>query len=96
MRNYELMMILDSELDERIVPQTIDKMLQVIPAGGGTINSVDFWGRRRLAYEINKHAEGYYAVIDMNATPELAKELDRQLGINELVLRVKLMRPDAH
>ena len=58
--------------------------------------NVDIWGRRRLAYEIQKKTEGIYAVVDMSAEPALAKELDRQLNLNEAVLRTKLMRPDAH
>jgi small subunit ribosomal protein S6 len=59
------------------------------------VENVDIWGRRRLAYEINKKTEGIYAVVDMSTTPEVAKELDRQLNLNESVLRTKLMRPEA-
>ena len=54
------------------------------------------WGRRRLAYEIDKNAEGIYAVIDMTAEPDTVKEFDRQLGLNESVLRTKVMRPERH
>ena len=53
------------------------------------------WGRRRLAYEIEKKAEGIYAVIDLQATPEAVAELDRQLRLNESVLRTKVIRPDV-
>ena len=56
--------------------------------------NVDVWGRRRLAYDINKKSEGIYAVIDMTAEPALAQELDRQLGLNESVMRTKLIRPE--
>ena len=96
MRHYELMVILDPDLEERTVAPSLDKFLNVVRKGGGTVENVDIWGRRRLAYEINKRAEGIYAVIDMSAEPALAKELDRQLNLNESVLRTKLMRPDAH
>ena len=92
MRPYELMLILDPEVDERTVAPSLDKFLSVITAGGGSVDTIDIWGKRRLAYEINKRSEGIYAVVTMTATPELAKELDRQLGLNEAVMRTKLLR----
>ena len=95
MRKYELMLILDSELDERSVESTVEKLLHVIPAEGGTVDNVDIWGRRRFAYEIQKKSEGYYVVVDFTANPDTTKELDRQLGINETVVRTKIVRPDA-
>ena len=96
MRQYELMIILDPEVDERTVAPSLDKLLAVVKTGGGQIDKVDIWGKRRLAYDIKKRSEGIYAVVDMTTTPELAQELDRQLGLNEAVLRTKLIRPDAH
>lgn len=95
MRHYELMVILDPDLEERTVAPSLDKFLNVVRKGGGAVENVDIWGRRRLAYEINKKAEGIYAVVDMMAEPDVAKELDRQLNLNESVLRTKLMRPGA-
>lgn len=95
MRHYELMVILDPELEERTVSPSLDKFLNVVRKGGGNVENVDIWGRRRLAYEIKKKTEGIYAVVDMTATPDVAKELDRQLNLNEAVLRTKLIRPDA-
>ena len=95
MRQYEMMVILDPEVDERTVGPSLEKFLNVITSGGGSIEKVDVWGRRRLAYEIDRRSEGIYAVIDMIATPELAQELDRQLGLNESVLRTKLIRPET-
>ena len=92
---YELMVILDPEIDERTVAPSLDKFLNVIRADGGTIDNVDIWGRRRLAYEINKKSEGIYAVVDFTSTSDTAKELDRQLGLNEVVLRTKVLRTDA-
>ena len=96
MREYELMVILDPELEERTVAPSLDRFLNVVRQGGGTVENVDIWGRRRLAYDIKKKSEGIYAVVNMTATPDVAKELDRQLGLNESVLRTKVMRPDAH
>ena len=95
MRQYELMVILDPEVDERTVAPSLDKLLGVVRTGGGTVDKVDIWGKRRLAYGIKKRSEGIYAVVNMTTTPDVAKELDRQLGLNEAVLRTKLMRPDA-
>ncbi len=95
MRHYELMVILDPELEERTVAPSLDRFLNVVRKGGGSIENVNIWGRRKLAYEIKKKAEGIYAVVDMQAEPDLAKELDRQLNLNEAVLRTKLIRPDA-
>ena len=95
MRHYELMVILDPDLEERTVAPSLDKFLNVIRKGGGTVEKVDVWGRRRLAYDINKKAEGIYAVVDMTADPAVAQELDRQLGLNESVLRTKLLRPEV-
>ncbi|MBI4944468.1 MAG: 30S ribosomal protein S6 [Actinobacteria bacterium] len=95
MRHYELMVILDPELEERTVAPSLDRFLNVVRTGGGSVENVDIWGRRRLAYEIKKKTEGIYAVVDMTSTPEVAKELDRQLNLNESVLRTKLIRPDA-
>jgi small subunit ribosomal protein S6 len=93
MRHYELMVILDPELEERTVAPSLDKFLNVIRKGGGTVEKVDIWGRRRLAYEIKKKNEGIYALVDMTTEPADAKELDRQLNLNESVLRTKLIRP---
>ena len=95
MRQYELMVILDPELDDRTVQPSLDKFLKVVTTDGGTIDNVDVWGRRRLAYEIKKKAEGIYAVVNFTSEPATAKELDSQLGLNESVMRTKLLRPGA-
>ncbi len=95
MRHYELMVILDPDLEERTVAPSLDKFLNVVRQGGGTVENVNIWGRRKLAYEIKKKSEGIYAVVDMTTEPAVAKELDRQLNLNEAVLRTKLVRPEA-
>lgn len=95
MRQYELMTIFDPEMDERTVAPAMEKILTVVTADDGTVDSLDVWGRRRLAYEIDKHSEGIYVVVTMTATPEQSQELERQLGLNETVLRTKLIRRDA-
>ena len=91
---YELMVILDPEIDERTVAPSLDKFLNVIRKDGGNIDNVDIWGRRRLAYEINKKTEGIYAVVDFTATSEATVELDRQLKLSEAVMRTKVLRAE--
>jgi small subunit ribosomal protein S6 len=93
-RHYELVVILEPSLDERTVAPSLETFLNVVRNDGGTVESVEVWGRRRLAYEIEKHAEGIYAVLDINCEPATVKEMDRQLALNESVLRTKVMRRD--
>ncbi|WP_111768796.1 30S ribosomal protein S6 [Nakamurella deserti] len=92
-RHYELLLILDPSLDERTVAPSIDTFLNVVRQGGGSVESVEVWGRRRLAFEIRKNAEGIYAVINVTAPSAAVTELDRQLNLNESVLRTKIIRP---
>jgi small subunit ribosomal protein S6 len=94
LRHYEIMIILDPSLDERTVAPSLDTFLNVVTSDGGSVDKVDIWGKRRLAYEIDKHADGIYAVIDVQAKPAAVAELDRQLNLNESVLRTKVLRPD--
>jgi small subunit ribosomal protein S6 len=88
------MVILDPEIDERTVAPSLDKFLNVIRADGGTIDNVDIWGRRRLAYEINKKNEGIYAVVNFTANSSATVELDRQLSLSEAVMRTKVLRAE--
>ncbi|GAA2757343.1 MULTISPECIES: 30S ribosomal protein S6 [Actinopolymorpha] len=95
MRRYEVMVILDADLEERTVGPSLDQYLSLVRQNGGTVEKVDIWGRRRLAYDINKKSEGIYSVIDLTAEPATVLELDRQLTLNESVLRTKVIRPDT-
>jgi small subunit ribosomal protein S6 len=90
------MVILDPSLEERAVGPSLDAYLKVVREAGGSVEKLDVWGRRRLSYEIDKRAEGIYAVVDLQATPEVVAELDRQLRLNESVLRTKVVRPEMH
>ena len=96
MRHYEMMIILDPSLEEGTVQPSLEQFLTVVTAGGGSVDKVDVWGRRRLAYEIDKRSEGIYAIIDMMAMPDSVAELDRQLSLNEAVLRTKVLRMEQH
>ncbi len=95
MRPYEVMVIFDPDTEERSVQPTLEQYLTVITKGGGSVDNLDIWGRRRLAYEIQKKSEGIYAVINLTAQPDDVKELDRQFRINESIMRTKVIRPDT-
>ncbi len=92
MRKYEVMVIIDSDVDERQVPGLVDKYLDVITKGGGTVENNDLWGRRRLAYDINKKSEGIYAVLRITAEPAVVQEMERLMGISEQIVRTKVLR----
>jgi small subunit ribosomal protein S6 len=94
LRHYEVMVILDPSLEERTIAPSLDTFLNVVKKDGGTVEKVAIWGKRRMAYEIDKHSEGIYAVIDLQAEPASVQELDRQLNLNESVLRTKVLRPE--
>ncbi|HEX4100651.1 MAG: 30S ribosomal protein S6 [Pseudonocardiaceae bacterium] len=95
MRRYEMMVILDPQLDERTVAPSLDQFLGVVKTQGGSIDKVEIWGKRRLSYEIDKRTEGIYAVVDMSCTPAAVAELDRQLSLSESILRTKVLRRDS-
>lgn len=94
MHAYELMVILDPEVDDKTVTTSLDQFLEVIRKDGGSIDNVDIWGKRRLAYEIQKKSEGIYAVVNFTASPAATAELDRQLRLSEAVMRTKVLRAD--
>ena len=95
MRHYEVMVILDPDIEERSISPLIEGFMSVVREAKGKVEKIDTWGRRRLSYEINKKPEGIYSVIDLQAEPAVVKELDRQMNLNEQVLRTKVLRPQA-
>lgn len=92
MRKYEVMVLIDSDVDERQAPALVDKHLEVITKGGGSIENIDIWGRRRLAYDINKKSEAIYAVLQVTAEPATVSEMDRLMTIDEKIVRTKVLR----
>ncbi len=96
MRKYEVMVIIDPDVDDRQVNGLLEKPLAGLTKAGGTVDNLDVWGRRRLAYDIQKKSEGIYAVINVTADPAVVKEMDRQFTLNERILRTKVIRPDLH
>ena len=96
MRHYEIMIILDPNLEERTAQPSLGQFMKVVTDGGGKVEKTDIWGKRRFAYPIDKKPEGYYAIVDLTAEPNTVLELDRQLNLNEGILRTKVTRPDMH
>ena len=94
MRKYENIFIAHPSLDEEAVKALIEEFKGVIEAGNGTVDNVDFWGKRKLAYEIKKVNEGYYTLINFTADTELPKELDRVFRITDGVLRHIIVREE--
>ena len=94
MRHYEVMIILDPSQDERTVAPSLDKYLEIVRKDNGTVENVDVWGKRRLAYPIDKKEEGIYAVITLDCESETVQELDRRLKLNDSVIRTKVLRTD--
>ncbi len=93
LNSYETIFIVDATLDEEAVTAVKEKFTALI-AKNGTVNNIDEWGKRRLAYEINDKTEGYYYLVDFTADGEFPKELDRQFRINENILRTIIIRKD--
>lgn len=86
MRKYETLFVLRPNLEEEKRKELIEKFSSIINADGEVVK-VDEWGNRKLAYEIEKLKEGYYVLVDFKASPELPKELERNFGITEDVIR---------
>ena len=91
--SYETIFIVDAGLEEDAVKALVEKFTGLI-AKNGTVESVDEWGKRRLAYEINDKTEGYYVLVDFTADGDFPKELDRQYRITEGILRTIIIRKD--
>jgi small subunit ribosomal protein S6 len=94
MRKYETIFILHPSLDEEAVKANVEKFKGVIENNGGEIENVDAWGKRKLAYEIQKVGEGFYTLINFNANPDLPKELDRVFRITDSVIRHIIINPE--
>jgi small subunit ribosomal protein S6 len=84
------MLILPAEADESVIGQAVDRITKVVAESGGAVGKVDRWGRRRLAFEIAKQNEGYYAVVEFTAEPAVITELERTLHLADEVLRFKV------
>ena len=95
MREYELMCVLNPELDEGGLEAQNERLKSLIATRGGEVLSVEPWGKRRLAYAIEGFREGIYTVTKFNLPPEQTDALDRGLRLNEAVIRHLIVRPDS-
>ena len=91
MRKYEIMLILPPEADDKVIQGVTDRISQVLEERGGKVTSVNRWGKRRLAFELNRQSEGFYLVVEFEAEPEAIKELDRVLALADEVARFKVV-----
>ena len=91
-RPYEVMIIVDSDLEEETIRSSVERWLQLIESKGAQRGYVDFWGKRRLAYEIDRKADGYYVVFQARSLPPAMVELHRVLSLADEVIRHKVLR----
>jgi small subunit ribosomal protein S6 len=95
MRAYELMVILDSSLDDLVIDNWVKRIAETVTGKGGTVATTDRWGRRRFAYEIDHRTEGYYVVFEVTAGGGDLDALERSLRLADEIVRHKLIRlPD--
>ena len=95
MRSYETLFILKPDLEEEAITAAIEKLTTLIQNHKGTVEQVDRWGKKRLAYEIQDYREGYYTLVLFQGEPETAKELDRVMRLSDEVIRHVIVRRDA-
>lgn len=95
MRSYEVVFIVHPDLDETAINETVEKVKEWITTGGGTVEKVDFWGKRQLAYPIRKRREGYYILLETQMPPSLVAPLERNMRLHEPVMRYLITRTDA-
>lgn len=94
MKAYELMLLIDPSLDEEAYAAVVAKAAGVVTASGGTVDSSEDWGKRRLAYEVDGLSDGAYTVMQIHANPDAVAELDRVLHITDPVARFMIVRRD--
>jgi small subunit ribosomal protein S6 len=95
LREYEVMAIVDPDADEQQIAGVVDRITGILSERGGEVSSVDRWGRRKLAYEINRKTEGIYVLVTFKSEAEALTELDRVLTLADEVLRFKIIRKAA-
>lgn len=96
MRPYEVMIIFDPALDEPVLQAQLDRYSEILRRRGATPGRLERWGRRRLAYELRHHRDGYYVVMEVTAEPAAMAELERALFLADEVLRHKVIRIPDH
>lgn len=95
MSEYEIMLIVDPEADEAALSTVVDRVSGIITGRGGEVKNVDRWGRRRLAFEIDRKTEGQYVVMQFQSEGDIVQELERVLHLADEVIRHKVTRRAA-
>lgn len=95
MRQYELALIIHPELDETAFKEMLDRIQDWIKNAGGKVQKVDIWGKKKLAYEIRKQTEGQYVFLQTEMPPTFCSELERNLRLQESVMRYMLTVSEA-
>ncbi|MBV6432384.1 MAG: 30S ribosomal protein S6 [Bryobacteraceae bacterium] len=94
MRIYEELYILKPDTAEEDIEASVEQIRQIVTTAGGTIDKVDKWGIRKLAYRVGKQSEGYYVLVQFSSTPETVRELERRLRVSDIVLKYLTVRID--
>lgn len=95
MNQYEVLYVITPELDDEANQSVQEKFAKIITDNGGEIEKTDVWGKRRLAYAIDYKWEGFYVLVIFNASPELPRELERNLRNDERIMRYMVTRKEA-
>jgi small subunit ribosomal protein S6 len=95
LRSYETLFVLKPDLDEEATTAAIERLTELIQKNKGTVEQINRWGKKRLAYEIEDYREGYYTLVYFQGEPETAKELDRVMRISDFLLRHTIVRRDT-
>ncbi|MDD4261784.1 30S ribosomal protein S6 [Syntrophaceticus schinkii] len=95
LRSYETLFVLKPDLDEDATTAAIERLTELIQKNKGTVEQINRWGKKRLAYEIEDYREGYYTLVYFQGEPETAKELDRVMRISDFLLRHTIVRRDT-
>jgi len=96
LRPYEVMIIFDPDLDAENIREIVERSVSQLESKGAERGAVDFWGKRRLAYEIDHRSEGFYVVFQARAEPAAMEELHRSLSLADEVMRHKVLRIPDH
>jgi len=94
MRIYEELFIVKPDAPDEEVDQFVEQLRTQLTAAGATVDKVDKWGKRRLAYKVDKYREGTYVLLQVSAGPELVRELERRLRVSDIVLKFLTVRVD--
>ena len=95
MNKYELTVVVNAKIEDDVRVATVEKVKEYVARYGGTVTNVDEWGKKRLAYEIQKMKEGYYYFIQFEGETTVPAELEERLRIEETVLRFLCVKQDA-